>query len=311
MILVTGAGGYVASHLLPRLKERNEAVRGLVRGAGSAAKVTQHGFEAVQGDVTDRASVDRAMQGVTTLVHLAAVNRDRGAVTIDAVNRQGTLNVVAAAQQAGVRHIVNVIGLGASPNRAEPLPRSQGAGLAAIQDSGIPHTVITPSVIFGRGDEFINTIAGLIRLAPILPVPGSGETLFHPIWVGDVVEGVMRALATPDRFQGVFPFGGPEVMTYNRIVATVAQVMGRPCLRVPTPLFLLKPMVSLMNATLAKPPVTPALIDLLGRPNVANPNATITVFEINPLFLAEGIDYVKELSVGMFISRTLGRSEYR
>ena len=311
MILVTGASGYVGGHLLGRLKERGEPVRGLVRGAASAEKVRQAGVEAVQGDVTDRASLDRAMQGVNTVVHLAAINRERGKLTIDLVNRQGTLNVVDAAKAAGVRHIVNVIGLGADPDRPEPLPRSQGQGLAAIQASGIPYTVITPSVIFGRGDEFINTIAGLIRLAPVLPVPGTGESLFHPVWVGDVAEAVMLALAEPARYQGVFPFGGPEIMTYNRIVATVAQVMGRPCLRVPTPLFLLKPLVGLMNTTLAKPPVTPALVDLLGHPNVANPNTALTVFKLKPRRLADGIDYVRELTVGTFVNRTLGRVEYR
>ncbi|MCW5849059.1 MAG: NAD(P)H-binding protein [Anaerolineae bacterium] len=311
MILVTGAGGYVGGHLLERLKERGEPVRGLVRGAASAEKVKRAGFEAVQGDVTDRPSLERAMQGVNTVIHLAAINRERGKMTIDLVNRQGTVNVVDAAKAAGVTHIVNVIGLGADPTRSEPLPRSQGEGLVAIQNSSIPYTVITPSVIFGRGDEFINTIAGLIRLAPILPVPGTGEALFHPVWVGDVAEAVMRSLAEPGRYQGVFPLGGPEIMTYNRIVATVAQVMGKPCLRVPMPLFLLKPAVSLMNATLAKPPVTPALVDLLGRPNVANPNTALTVFKLKPKRLADGIDYVRELTVGTFVNRTLGRVEYR
>ncbi len=311
MILVTGASGYVASHLLPRLGERGEPVRGLVRSEASAAKLTRYGFEAAIGDVTDRASVTRAMQGVTTVVHLAAVNREQGTVTLDRVNRQGTVNVVEATKAAGVGHIINVIGLGADPNVKEELPRTQGLGLLAIQQSGIPYTIIEPSVIFGQGDEFINTIAGLLRVAPVLPVPGNGETRFQPIWVGDVVEGVMRALAEPSHFQGVFPFGGPEVLSYNQIVETVARVMGKKVVRVPTPVALLKPAVGVMNATLAKPPVTPSLIDLLGRPNIANPNTAETVFHIPLKRLADGIDYVRDMTVGTFVNRTLGKTEYR
>jgi uncharacterized protein YbjT (DUF2867 family) len=311
MILITGATGYVASHLLPRIAEAKLPARGMARSAKSLDKVRRHGLEAVQGDVTDKASIERAMQDVRTVVHLAAINRDGNDVTLEDVNHVGTAKVVEAAKAAGVRHIINVIGLGADANSRERLPRSQGRAKDVIRTSGIPYTIIEPSVIFGRGDEFINTIAGLIRLAPIVPLPAGGTTQFQPIWVGDVAEAIMHALHAPDKYQGVFPCGGPEVMTYEDIVDIVARVMDKRVMKISVPVGLLRPAVTIMDSTLPKPPVTPQLLDLLGQVNVPNPNTAITVFGLDLLPLEKGIDYVHELTAGQFINRTLGRIEYR
>ena len=91
---------------------------------------------------------------------------------MQSVNAQGTINVVDAARKAGVKHIVTVVGLGADTNRPYPLARTQGTGVDYLMRSGIPYTVLESSVIFGNGDEFLNTLAGLARIPPFMIVPG-------------------------------------------------------------------------------------------------------------------------------------------
>ncbi len=314
MILVTGASGYVGGHTLRALQRSPlsaQGVRALVRTQQGAAKVKQWGAEPIVGDVTDRDAVQRAMQGVEKVVHLAAVNRDRGEITMERVNAQGTINVVDAAKAAGVKHIVTVVGLGADPNRPFPLANTQGRGVNYLMASGVPYTVLEASVIFGPGDEFINTLAGLARIPPFMIVPGDGKTRFQPIAVQDVVSCVLQSLQREDVINKRLQICGSEVITLEGIIDAILDEMRLKRIKLYMPVPLLRVAVALMEATLPKPPVTTSLLAQLGVDNVATDNATETVFGLRPIRLREGISFVNEMTLGKFIARTLGRAEYR
>lgn len=314
MILVTGASGYVGGHTLRALQRSPlsaQGVRALVRTQQGAAKVKQWGAEPIVGDVTDRDAMRRAMQGVEKVVHLAAVNRDRGEITMERVNAQGTINVVDAAKAAGVKHIVTVVGLGADPNRPFPLANTQGRGVNYLMASGVPYTVLEASVIFGPGDEFINTLAGLARIPPFMIVPGDGKTRFQPIAVQDVVSCVLQSLQREDVINKRLQICGSEVITLEGIIDAILDEMRLKRIKLYMPVPLLRVAVALMEATLPKPPVTTSLLAQLGVDNVATDNATETVFGLRPIRLREGISFVNEMTLGKFIARTLGRAEYR
>ncbi|WP_169238449.1 SDR family oxidoreductase [Candidatus Roseilinea sp. NK_OTU-006] len=317
-ILITGANGYVAEHTLRQLRAlaqqdagANLHVRGLVRNPARADKVRALGAEPIIGDVTNLASLVQAMAGVEKVIHLAAVNRDRGEVTMERVNAQGTINVVEAAKQAGVKHIINLVGLGADPKRPYPLAYTQGRGVEAIISSGIPYTILEASVIFGPGDEFLNTLAGLARLPPFMIVPGDGQTKFQPIAVQDVAVCLVQSLSRPEVINRRLQICGSEVITLEGIIDAILAEMGVKRIKLHMPVFLLKPAVALMDALLPKPPVTPSLLAQLGVDNVATDNATTKVFGIEPIKLRAGISFVREMSFGKLMARTFGRAEYR
>lgn len=318
MILVTGANGYVAGHTLQQLQAlaRQNAgaglhVRGLIRNPQRADKVRALGAEPVIGDVTDPASLAKAMEGVEKVIHLAAVNRDRGQVTMERVNAQGTINVVEAAKKTGVKHIINLVGLGADPKRPYPLAYTQGRGVEAIIASGIPYTILEASVIFGPGDEFLNTLAGLARIPPFMIVPGDGQTKFQPIAVQDVATCLVRSLSIPEVINRRLQICGSEVITLEGIIDAILAELGVKRIKLHMPVFLLKPAVAIMDALLPKPPVTPSLLAQLGVDNVATDNATTKVFGIEPIKLRDGIGFVREMSFGKLVARTFGRAEYR
>ncbi len=316
MILVTGANGYVATHTIKTLLAINRttpAIRALVRSQSQSEKMRRLGssVEPVVGDVTNPASLDVAMQGVHTVIHLAAVNRDRGAVTMERVNAQGTINVVDAARRAGARHIVNVVGLGADARRPYPLAHTQGVGVDYIMASGIPYTILEASVIFGAGDEFINTLAGLARIPPIMIVPGDGKSRFQPIAVQDVAMCVVRSLNNPQTVNARLQICGSEVLTLEQIIDAVIAELGVRRIKLHMPVGLLRIAVGIMDKALPKPPVTPSLLAQLGVDNVATDNATEKVFGVQPIRLREGIGYVRAMTLGLLIKRSLGRAEYR
>ena len=316
-ILVTGANGYVGGFTLKQLQSADAVAKlggakvlGLVRNERDFAKMRSAGAQPILGDVTNVESLHKAMQGVEQVVHLAAVNRDKGDVTMERVNAQGTINVVEAAKQAGVRHIINLVGLGADSKRPYPLAHTQGRGVEYIIASGIAYTILEASVIFGPGDEFINTLAGLARVPPFMIVPGDGKSKFQPIAVTDVANCVTQSLWRPEVVNKRLQICGSEVITLEGIIdAILAELkVGRAKIYMPVPV--LKLGVGVMDATLPKPPVTPSLLAQLGVDNVATDNATDKVFGIKPAKLRDGIGFVKDMTLSRLVSRTLGRDDY-
>lgn len=316
VILVTGANGYVGGQVLKQLQASSEAlggakVLGLIRSPERAEKIRSLGAQPLIGDVTDPAALDKAMQGVDKVIHLAAVNRDKGDVTMERVNAQGTINVVDAAKRAGVKHIVTVVGLGADSKKPYPLANTQGRGVEYLMASGVPYTVLEASVIFGPGDEFINTLAGLAQIPPFVIVPGDGKSKFQPIAVQDVANCAVQSLWRPEVVNKRLQICGSEVVTLEGIIDAIMAELKVSRVKIHMPVGVLGAGVGVMDATLPRPPVTPSLLAQLGVDNVATDNATEKVFGIKPIKLREGIGFVKDMTVGKLVSRTLGRVEYR
>ena len=313
MILVTGANGYVGGYVLKALVARKatDSVRVLVRSQAQIARLRALGVQPVVGDVTDAASLTTACQDVSQIIHLAAVNRDKGAVTMERVNQQGTLNVVNAAKQAGVQHIITVVGLGASPKKPYPLAKTQGVGADYLAKSSVPYTILEASVIFGAGDEFLNTLAGLARVPPFMVVPGDGKSRFQPIAAQDVAACAVKSLELAQVKNRRLQICGSEVLSLEQIIDAILESMALSRIKIHMPVPVLKIAVNLMDALLPKPPVTPSLLAQLGVDNVATDNATEKVFGIKPLKLRENIAFVREMTLGKLISRTLGKAEYR
>src|SRR5579859_468983 len=117
MILVTGAAGDVGNNLVRQLVARGKPVRAMVKNVDKAVKRladVEPSIEIVRGDVTRPETLDEWMQGVDTVIHLAAVAVEKGKYTYDAVNAQGTVNVVESAKKTGIRRFINMCQNGAS-----------------------------------------------------------------------------------------------------------------------------------------------------------------------------------------------------
>src|SRR5712691_4063665 len=198
MILVTGASGYVGNNLVRRLVEAGKPVRAMVGHPEKAAvrlgDVAPR-IEIVQGDVTKPETLAGPMQGVDTVIHLVAIAIEKGNRKYEPINTQGTINVVEAAKKAGVKHFINMSQNGASPDSPSRFLRSKGIAQDYVSKSGLNWTAVRPSLIWGPQDEFANVQARLIKLTPIIfPIVGDGKAQFQPVYVGDVVEAIVRSI---------------------------------------------------------------------------------------------------------------------
>jgi uncharacterized protein YbjT (DUF2867 family) len=198
--------------------------------------------------------------------------------------------VVREAERAGVRKIVHLSAIGASPDSPYPFLRSKGEGEASVESSPIPHVVLRPSILFGPGDDFFPRLRFSLRF-PVVPLPDGGRARFQPLHVEDLALAVRSALQ--GSVVGVYEVGGPVPVSYREMLGEAMRAYGirRPTMPLPVPL--MKPAAYLFERTMADPPVTVRQLDLLGVDNTPQPNSIDQVFGIRPrAFLKGGLAYL-------------------
>jgi NADH dehydrogenase len=292
MIAITGANGFVGSHLARRLVAAGQRPRCLVRRGARLDGLPRDKVEIVFGDVTDAASLAPALAGVEAVVHLAAVTanvKQSVRVNYHAVNAEGTRHVVDSARAAHARRLILLSGIGAQPDGEGSWIRTRWEGEEIVRHGGVPYTILQPSVMFGgRRAEFLQAQARVLKLAPVAPILGDGRFRFQPIWVEDVCSCILTALDDPAMAGRTIAIGGREIFTYEQIVDLIMEAMGKRKPKVKIPLGLMAPGALLAQAVLPRPPLTPATLELfkLGD-NVAGVDALPRFFGIQPRSLRD------------------------
>ena len=308
LVLVTGAAGFVGNNVVSKLVEKGYDVRAVVRNPEKAEKrLGQYGdtVEIVQGDVTNRSVWANLMKGVDAVVHTVAISMEKGGQTYEEVNYQGTINVMDAAVDAKVGRFINISQNGADSSLPYRFLASKGKAqeYVAMQD-GIKWTAIRPSAIFGPQDEFFNTFARLVKLTPLIfPLIGGGKAEFQPVSVFDVAEATLRSIEDDNTVGKELVIGGPEALTLGEIEKRVIKTLGTSRLMVSVPVFLLRPVVAIMENTLPGSPVSSSLLDLLAVPNTVPDNALVDEFGMDPIpFKGQHIDYLNNTSAGQALN---------
>jgi NADH dehydrogenase len=233
VLLLTGATGLVGSALLPRLTAAGRPVRCLVRDPRRLGAERVRAQLAL-GDLSDPPSFRNALRGVDTVVHLAAAIRDQLGGSIEELNGVATWRMVQAARQAGVKRFVFFSAQSASAHNRTRFMRAKALAERAVAESGVPHTIFAPSIVYAPGDVFL-TLLERLALLPVVPISGSGRALFQPIWAQDVADCVMAALERPDGAER-YELSGPETLSYDAIVELALRAAGRPRRLVHVPL---------------------------------------------------------------------------
>jgi len=309
-ILVTGAAGYLGNQTMKRLVAEGRPARALVRRKAKAAirlGAIADRIEIVEGDVTRPGSLKPAMAGVDAVIHTVAIAMEKGGQTYEAVNYQGTVNVLKAAEAAGVERFINISQNGARSDLPYRFLASKGRAQEAVAASNLKWTALRPSAIFGPQDEFFNTFARLLKVTPLVfPLIGGGVAEFQPVAVDDVVEAVMRCLDDESTIGAELALGGPEVLTLGEIERRILAALGAWRLLLPVPVWLLRPVVLVMQALLACSPVSSRLLDLLAAPNTVPDNVLVNRFGMQPSpFSGENIAYLKDNTLGDTLAKFL------
>jgi len=257
-VLVTGATGFLGGVLAASLHEHGYRVRALARDTSDVRKLAELGVEIVRGDVTDRASLQAAVQGQRFVFHAAAKVSDWAPrEEFFQVNTEGTRHVVEACQQNGVERLVHVSSLtvlglprsGALVDENTPYPvpaeaddpytASKTAAEKLVREShgakGLATTVVRPGVIWGGGDPTIlPRIIGLLRRRRMIYLDG-GHNILGLSHVQNLSLGLRLAAETPKAAGALYHVTDGEEITARLATDLLAEAMGVPKPRVSLP----------------------------------------------------------------------------
>ena len=206
------------------------------------------------------------------------------------------MNLLRAAETAGVRRFVHASTIGASSDPAVPYLYSRWMAEQEIERSPLASTVLRFSVGFGEGDEFFNVLAALVKASPVVPIAGDGTARFQPIAADDAAR-CLAAAVDDDGIAGqVLELGGPEHHTYDEMIDIIAQTVGVRTAKVHVPLDLFTPIVSVMEAVMPRPPVTSEQLKMLAIDNTTALDSVEESFGFAPRPMRGNIDYVKTMS---------------
>ncbi|HRE60432.1 MAG TPA: complex I NDUFA9 subunit family protein [Micropepsaceae bacterium] len=272
IVTVFGGSGFIGRHLMRRLARAGARVRVAVRHPETAHFLRPMGdvgqIQLFKVNVTDEDAVAKVLEGASAAINLAGVlYQSGGGQKFDPIHAMAPGTIGEAAARAGVARIVHVSAIGADAASPSHYARSKAHGEDALTRAFADATILRPSVVFGPEDGFFNKFAALARYTPALPLYGGGNTRFQPVYVGDVADAIVNALASDAARGKIYELGGPQIFTFRELMELILKETGRKRLLVPLPFF-----VGTLNAAilglLPNPLVTMDQIKLLKSDNV-------------------------------------------
>lgn len=235
---VFGGAGFIGRYLIPHLVRQDYIVRVAGRDPERAALLKPLGsvgqIVPLYAPITDSAAIARAIDGAEIVVNLVGILAEQRAGDFAKVHGTGPRLIADESARARVCHLVHVSAIGASGTSRSGYGRSKAAGEASVTAGFADAVILRPSIIFGAEDQFYNRFGSMARLYPVMPLI-SGDTKFQPVYVGDVADAIMAALALPPEAPRVYELGGSRVWTFHDILIYILQETGqhRPLIAVP------------------------------------------------------------------------------
>jgi NADH dehydrogenase len=290
-VFVTGSTGFVGKRVVRALLAQGFLVRCLVRPGSEQDLKGFESIDRVPGDVQQPEGLVPSVEGCGALVHLVGIIREQPSrgVTFDRLHTQATRNMLALARAAGVKRFIQMSALGTRPDAHARYHRTKWEAEEAVRASDLEWTIFRPSIIFGRGDEFVSVLARMVKRLPVVPVLGSGRYRLQPIPVEQVAEGFVRSLRTPASVRQTYEVAGPTPYSFVDLLDEIGRALGRPRVRkIHVPLAPVRVMTRALD-WLPFYPVSSDQLTMLEEESVADASRFFADFAIKPEPLAAGL----------------------
>ena len=263
-VFVTGSTGFVGNHVLHELLEKGHQVKALVRPGSEHKLKRPYDVEIIPGTVEEVADLIQGMQACDAAIHLVGIIRAFPSkdITFERLHTEATANVIEAAKEAKVPQLLHMSALGAREDGPTPYLTTKFAAEELVRQSGLKYTIFRPSLIFGRGGDAITMFGDMVKKY-VVPIIGDGQYRFQPVSVTTVAQGFEKALDPETAKEQTLDVGGPDNVTFDEIMDTLAQVMGKSIVKIHMPVFPLRLATSALQHAPGYPLTTDQITMLL------------------------------------------------
>jgi NADH dehydrogenase len=226
LVTVFGGGGFIGRYVCEALIKAGVRLRVAERHPRNAYYLQPLGqvgqIATMAADLARPDTIEAAVEGASAVINLVGVFKGN----LEAIHVHGAARLAALARDAGAASLVHVSAIGADPDSPSRYGSTKGLGERAVRDAFPEATIIRPSVVFGREDNFTNRFASMARL-PVVPVIAP-RVRFQPVFAGDLGRAIALAALDPQRFGGhAYDIAGPEVLTMRELNERIAVMAGQ------------------------------------------------------------------------------------
>jgi nucleoside-diphosphate-sugar epimerase len=260
--LVTGATGFVGSHLVEALQRNGTEVTALARSPEKASALVAQGIRVVWGDLHQPETLENAARDQDVIYHIAGVVAALSEAEFLWANREGTGNVVAAAERCGRPRLVLVSSLAAAGPAARGAPlngreppkpvtaygRSKLAAEQIVRSSKLPWSILRPPIVYGPRDREVLKVFRIAHLG-ITPVFGDGSQELSAVHAADLANALIAAGKSEATVRGTYNACHPEVFTSRELGQAIGAAMGRSVGTVRVPALLGRALLAVAEAT--------------------------------------------------------------
>lgn len=288
-ILITGASGYIGGRLLKTLQESNEYdIKCLARKPEYLKSKVPNTVKIIKGDVLDIESLEKALVGIDTAFYLIHSMGSKDG--FEDKDRQGAENFVKAAENAGIRRIIYLGGLGDSSKVLSPHLKSRHETGQVLRSGKVQVIEFRASVVIGSGSLSFEIIRALVEKLPVMTTPKWVYVDTQPIAISDLLNYLTKAITLKVKGNQIFEIGCKDVVTYGELMQEYGRQRGLKRYIIPVPV--LTPWLSSLWLGLVTPVyarIGRKIIDSLKNPTVINDHLAKDHFDIETLTVSDAI----------------------
>ena len=272
IIGIFGAGGFLGKHLMRQLTKldyrvkvatRNPYLKGYLKPLGNPGQI-----ELFKTNIFNPEDVKQVLKNCDLAINLVGILHETRKQTFNQIHAQFPNLLSELCNELGVKKLVHVSALGVKEGHPSQYMQSKLQGEKNIQDTFEQSVILRPSVIFGPEDKFFNTFATLAQFSPVLPLIGGGNTVFEPIYVGDVAEAIVKSLEFNNSKPIIYELGG-ENYSFKELMQILLSEIGKKRFLMPIPFGMAK-FQSYFLQMLPTPLLTPDQVTMLRYDNVVS-----------------------------------------